>query len=137
MQKWDKRRAGRFLGVTVALAGIVIVGLEFNSTIWETAGLILCIIGACIANACRTKGADKLAASHQRDLYGEAKRPSRLAWIFAAVSTLATVGSFVALYVDAAFGSHWQWPIYAILVCGFACVLAWGNLAMKMGWFLG
>lgn|SRR6185437_1974687 len=134
---WDKKRLGHLLGLVVALAGCVIVAVGFNSTTWETSGLVVCMIGAFTARACRVKSPDKLRVDHQRGLYaGKAPRPGRLAWLVGIASTVALVGSFVALYVDAAFGSHWEWPLYAIGVSALICALSWGYLAAKMGWFI-
>jgi hypothetical protein len=136
-QTWDKKRTGRLLGLVVALAGCVIVAVGFNNTTWETSGLVVCMIGAFTARACRVKSSDKLRVDHQRGLYaGKAQRSGRLAWVVGIASTAALVGSFVALYADAAFGSHWEWPLYAIGVSALICALSWGYLAAKMGWFV-
>lgn len=53
-----------------------------------------------------------------------------------ALSALAVILSFVALYVDAMLGSRWQWPLYAIGVSAVACAWSWSYLAAKMGWFV-
>lgn len=133
----DKRRAGRLLGIIVALAGCVIVALGFNSTLWETLGLIICMIGVFCVNSCRAKGLEKERIDRPHgQCAGFAQRPGALAWWLGAASVLALIGSFVALYVDAAFGSHWTWPLYAVVASALACAVSWGYLAAKMGWFI-
>lgn len=132
-----KRLVGRLLGMLVVVVGCAIVALGFNSTLWETFGLVICMAGVFFVNRFRAKGSNKEQVDHPRDQFtGFVQRPGALAWWLGVASVLALIGSFVGLYVDAAFGSHWTWPLYAIVASALACAVSWGYLAAKMGWFI-
>jgi len=128
------RRLARFLGVIVALAGCAVIVVKFNSTSWEIAGLIICIIGASVVRTFSASG--KLHRNDQRYVSDSNVRPGRLAWALGVISAVAVILSFAALYVDAKLGSHWQWPLYAIGVSAVGCAWSWSYLAAKMGWFV-
>lgn len=130
----SRRRLAQFLGVIVALAGCAVIVVKFSSTSWEIAGLIMCIIGASVVRAFSASG--NLPRGNQRHVSNGGVRPSRLAWALGAISALAVIFSFVALYVDAMLGSHWQWPLYAVGASAVACAWSWSYLAAKMGWFV-
>lgn len=132
------RRNGLFaLGLVVLLSGGVVVALRFNNFMFWSLGFLVCLVGVSVMRISRADihGRRAMYSSFNADAL-VSEHPRRLAWVVGVLSTLALAGSFIALYIDATFGSHWEWPLYAIGVSVFACAVSWGYLAAKNGWFV-
>lgn len=135
-------RVLRSLGAVIAASGgvAIFVGLGLDNWICQSLGLVAAIAGVLLMrlHLVRRKfpGASDVSVDGSHAYSELSRRPGVLAWVCAVGSTLACLASFGAMYVDAGYGGHWVWPVYAVAATGIACACAWGYIAAKMGWFV-
>ena len=60
------------------------------------------------------------------------KHITPLEWTFGVVSAMATVGSFLYLYIDILNGSHSIWPLYVFAASMLVAIGVWSGLIARL-----
>lgn len=125
------------LGLIALLTGGAVGVAEFGNATYRVLALLACIVGTLLMRTSKMKGSTKsFSISRQNEPGAVRDGPGPLAWVVGVISIVAVAISCAALYMDASYGYHWEWPLYAFVGSIVIAAPAVGYLFAKMGWFI-